>query len=78
MGYARFQLQVTLVHNEQSEVSLVHDMPTGPYLCLYQILKKYFKPLWSAQEFGLEIPSGEITRKKNKAKVVLLACNTPT
>ena len=47
-------------------VSLTRNMPTGSYLCLYQILPKYFKPLWSyAQEFGLEIHSGEITWKKN-------------
>ena len=34
------------------------------------------KKLWSAQEFGLEICSGVITRK-NKARVVLLAYDTP-
>ena len=28
-------------------VSLIQDMPTGPYLCLYQILSKYFKPFRS-------------------------------
>ena len=25
-------------------VSLTPGMPTGPYLCLYQILSKYFEP----------------------------------
>ena len=29
-------------------------------------------------EFGLEICSGEITRKNNKARVVFIICNTPT
>ena len=28
-------------------VSLTRGMPTGPYLCFYQILSKYFKPLRS-------------------------------
>ena len=28
-------------------VSLARDMPTGLYLCLYQTLSKYFKPLRS-------------------------------
>ena len=48
-------------HNGESESTLEHDMPTGPYLCLYQTLTKYFKQ--HAQEFGLEIHSGEVTRK---------------
>ena len=30
-----------------SVVSLIQGMPTGPYLCLYQILSKYFKPFRS-------------------------------
>ena len=42
--------------------TLAHDMPTGPYLCLYQILSKYFKP--HTQEFSLEIHSGEVTGKQ--------------
>ena len=29
------------------DVFLANNMPTGPYLCLYQILSKYFKPLRS-------------------------------
>ena len=37
-------------------------MPTGPNLCLYQILSNYFKP--HTQEFGLEIHSGKVTRKE--------------
>ena len=30
-----------------SVVSLIQGMPTCPYLCLYQILSKYFKPFRS-------------------------------
>ena len=30
-----------------SIVSLIQGMPTCPYLCLYQILSKYFKPFRS-------------------------------
>ena len=45
-------------------------MPTGPYLCLYQILSKYFKP--HTQEFGLEIHSGEVTRKQPQQRLSLL------
>ena len=30
-------------------VSLAQNMPTSPYLCLYQILSKYFKPLRSGE-----------------------------
>ena len=37
-------------------------MSTGSYLCPYQILSKYFKS--NTQEHGLEIHSGEITRKQ--------------
>ena len=40
-------------------VSLIQGMPTGPYLCLYQ---------WSAQEFGLEIHSGEFNLKIKKQR----------
>ena len=60
--------------NKVRIVSLACDMPTGPYLCLYQIVLRYFKPLRSnksAQEFGLEIHSGDITRKKRKSKSCL-------
>ena len=32
---------------EVSIVSLIQGMPTCPYLCLYQILSKYFKPFRS-------------------------------
>ena len=57
-------------------VFLAHDTPTDPYLCLkiFQTMKK----LLSAQELVLEIYSKEITRKKSKARVVLLACDTST
>ena len=40
----------------------VLDMPTVTYLCLYQILSKYFKP--HTQGFSLEIHSGRVTRKQ--------------
>ena len=52
-------------------VSLARNSPSGPYLCLNQILSKIFQTimkLQSAQEFGLEIHSGEITRKKKQNK----------
>ena len=63
------------VNYGESESSLEHDMPTGPYLCLYQILSKYFKP--HTQGFSLEIHSGEVS-KKNYREVVSLVCDTPT
>ena len=37
------------------------------YLCLYQILSKYFKP--HTQEFSLEIQSGEVTRKQPQQRL---------
>ena len=58
----RFRYQRVLEHNGGSESTLEHHMPTGPYLCLYQILSKHFKP--HTHEFGLEIHSGEVTRKQ--------------
>ena len=48
-----------------SVVFITHNTPSGPYLCLYLILSKYFKPL-SAQEFGSEIHSWGITRKRTE------------
>ena len=45
-------------------------MPTGPYLCLYQILSKYFKS--HTQGFSLEIHSGEVTRKQPQQRLSLL------
>ena len=45
-------------------------MPIGPYLCLYQTLTKYFKQ--HTQEFGLEIHSGEVTRKQPQQRLSLL------
>ena len=45
-------------------------MPTGPYLCLYQTLTKYFKP--HTQEFGLDIHSGEVIRKQSQQRLSLL------
>ena len=50
--------------------TLEYDMPTGPYLCLYQTLTKYFKP--NTQEFGLEIHSGEVTGKQQQQGLFLL------
>ena len=61
MACTRFRHQGRNVHNGESESTLEHDMPIGPYLCLYQIFSKYFKP--HSQEFGLEIHSGEVIRK---------------
>ena len=49
---------------------LLQDMPTGPYLCLYQILSKYFKP--HTQGFSLEIHSGKVTRKQPQWRLYLL------
>ena len=57
-------------NNGESESTLEHDMPTNPYLCLYQILSKYFKP--HTQGFSLEIYSGEITRKQPQQRLSLL------
>ena len=55
---------------EKVRVLLKHDMPTGPYLCLYQILSKYFK--LHTQGFSLEIHSGEVTRKQPQQRLSLL------
>ena len=56
--------------NGESESTLEHEMPTGPYLCLYQILSEYFKP--HTQRFSLEIHSGEETRKQPQQRLSLL------
>ena len=45
-------------------------MPSGPYLCLYQILSKYFKA--NTQGFSLEIHSREETRKQPEQRLSLL------
>ena len=45
-------------------------------LDLIYVLPKYNQII--SDSMGLEICSGEITRKKNKVRVVLLAFNTPT
>ena len=45
-------------------------MLTGPYLCLYQISSRYFKPY--TQEFGLESRSGEVTRKQPQQRLSCL------
>ena len=52
------------------------NTPTGPYLCLYKILSKYFKPL-SAQEFGSESYSVECTRKRTKQELSFLHVTLP-
>ena len=57
-------------NNGESESTLEHDMPTGPYLCLYQILSKYFKP--HPQGFSIQIHSGEVTRKQPQQRLSLL------
>ena len=54
-------------NNGESESTLEHDMPTGPYLWLYRILSKYFKP--HIQGFSLEVHSGEVTRKQPKQRL---------
>ena len=55
---------------EKSESTLEQDMPTGPYLCLYLIFSKYFKP--HTQGFCLEIHSGEVTRKQPQQRLSVL------
>ena len=45
-------------------------MPTGPNLCLCQILTKYL--IAYTQEFGLEIHSGEGTGKQPQQRLSLL------
>ena len=70
MACTKFRNQGIYIHNGESESTLECDMPTGPYLCLYQILSKYFKP--HTQEFGFEIHSREV------AEVILVASDTPT
>ena len=45
-------------------------MPSGPFLCLYQILTKYFKP--HTQEFVIEIHSGKVARKQLQQRLSLL------
>ena len=57
-------------NNGESENTLEHGMPAGLYLCLYQILSKYFKPY--TQGFSLEINSGEVTRKQPQQRLSLL------
>ena len=57
-------------NNGESESTLEHNMPTGPNLCLYQILSKYFKP--HTQGFSLEIHSGDVTRKQPQQRLSLL------
>ena len=52
------------------KVRVEHNMPPGPYLCLYQILSKYFKP--HTQGFILENHSGEVTRKQPQQRLSLL------
>ena len=54
----------------ESESTIEHEMPTDPYLCLYQILSKYFK--LHTQGFSLEIHSGEVTRKQPQQRLSLL------
>ena len=48
-------------------------MPLPNGIKIFQSIKK----LWSAQEFGVEICSGEITSKKQN-RIVFLACDIPT
>ena len=62
--------EVISTYYGETESTLEHDMPTDPYLCLYQTLTKYFNPHY--QEFGLEIHSGEVTRKLPQQRLSLL------
>ena len=68
MACTKFRHKGRYIHNGKS--TLEHDLPTGPYLYLYQILSKYFKP--HTQEFDLEIHSGEVTRKQQQQRLSLL------
>ena len=49
-------------------------MSNGPYLCLPNIMKIFqtIKKLWNASKFGLEIRSGEITRKRTEQELSFL------
>ena len=47
-------------------------MPTGPYLCFYQMLSKSFKPHTQGFTSSLEIHSGEVTRKQPQQRLSLL------
>ena len=80
MGCTSFRLQESLrkVQKKVTVVSLARDMPTGPYLCLYQIIKIFqtIKKLWSAQELGLEIHLGEI-RKRTEQDLFFLHATLP-
>ena len=55
-------------------VSLASDTCSGPYLCFYQIIKLFqtIKKSWNAQELGLEIRSGEISRKRTEQELSFL------
>ena len=46
-------------------------MPTGPYLCLSNIIK-IFQTTYSTQGFSLEIHLGEVTRKQPQQRLSLL------
>ena len=59
-------------NNGESESTLEHNMPTGPYLCLYQMLSKSFKPHTQGFTSSLEIHSGEVTRKQPQQRLSLL------
>ena len=48
--------------NGESESTLEHDMPTGTYLCLYQILSNISNHILK----DLEIHSGSVTRKQQR------------
>ena len=59
------------------DVSLAPDKPTGPYLCFYQILSKYFKPLRRYEVHKKWLRN--LFRADNYKKAfVLLECDTLT
>ena len=47
MAYTKFLFQGEYIKKKVSIFSFAHYIFSGPYLCLYQILSKYFKPLRS-------------------------------
>ena len=54
--------------------------PSGPYLCLYQILSEYFKPLRSYRvhkNLASESVQGRYLEKE-QGKVILLVSDIPT
>ena len=75
MTCTRFRLQGRYVHNNSESCVFCtqhafwsSSMPQLNTIIIFQTIKK----LWNAQEFGLEIYSGEITREKTKQELYFL------